>query len=248
MSRKFGLLLIATAIFAPQPVFAEIRSTVPLVEPGETLLLVEASGETEVKPDRLRISIGVETAGTTAAEALEANNRQMRRVIDALQAFDIIDDKFQTTDFSVEPQFPNDRRSGESTEILGYRAGNQVNVGTTDLAKAGEMIAAAFAAGANSVSGPYFGFDDQVESSATRQAERLALQQARAQADNMAAAMGMQVKRILRVSDRRIDFDREGSGESIVVTGSRITPTPIEVGTIPLSVEIFVEYALVSPS
>lgn len=247
MRRTVGLLLCGLALLA-QPAVGQVRSTVPLVEPGETLLLVEASGETDVEPERLAINIGVETSGTTAAEALDANNRQMGRVIDTLKSFDIVEDRFRTTDFSVEPQYADERRSSDTTEILGYVATNRVAVETTELTKAGEMIAAAFAAGANSVRGPYFGFDEDVENAAVREAERLALREAREQADNMASAMGMRVKRILRVSDRRIDFDRERSVNSIIVTGSRIVPTPIEVGSIPLSVEIFVEYALVPTS
>ena len=221
----------------------------PAVQLGETLLLVEAEGRETVTPDRMRMTIGVVTTGGTAAEALDANNRRMSAVIAALESFAVDKAGIQTTDFSVEPQFSDDRGASESRAILGYKAQNTVSVETRELDKAGAMIASAFEAGANSVDGPFFDVGD-VEAEATiRRVERLALANARGQAVNMAGALGLRVSRILRVSDRDIDFPRSYSkgGGLIVVTGSRIAATPIVPGEIPVTVEVFVEFALDEP-
>lgn len=239
--------LVGAALLSAAPVNAQqARSVMPLVELGETLLLVEAEGSTTVKPELMGIEFEVVSTGDTAEAALASNNADMTRVIEAIKQFEMEPDGLRTSEFGLGPQFPNDRRSGDRTEIIGYKANNSVKVLTSELDKAGAMIAAAFEAGANSVSGPGFDVREETAESAIRIAERDALSSARAQADNIASALDMQVSRVLRVSDRRVDFDRGyDRGSFIVVTGSRIQPTPLEVGTLPVSVELFVEYALV---
>ena len=128
---------------------------------------------------------------------------------------------------------------------------NTVIIELRDVTSAGLTISTLFDAGANKVEGPRFNIDEATYQRAASEGERLALEDARRQAENLAGALGMRVSRVLRVSNREIDFNREygvrRGGGLIMVTGSRVTtsPTPLEPGEIDFEVELFVEFALV---
>lgn len=221
----------------------------PVVEKGETLVLVEASGVTKVRPDIARFELGVVTVGLTAREALNANNDRMARVIAALKDEGIEASNIQTSDFRVSPQYRDKRDSNELSDIIGYRVTNEVYVEFRDLERAGDIVSLSFDAGANTVSGPRFRIDDAKYEVAANSAEQAAIKESRRSAENIARSLGLKVSRVLRVSNTKIDFDNsmgERGGDYIVVTGSRIAPTPIEAGEMSFSAEVFVEYALVS--
>ena len=232
-------LLGATAPAAAQPV--------PALAPGEALISVEAEGRALARPDVMTISAGTVTAGATAAEAVAANAALAQRLVQAVRQSGIEARDVRTANFRVEPRF--DERSGPDgmgpggrpPRIVGYVVQNMVEIRLRDLAGAENLVSRLFEAGANSVRGPVFSLSD--DRSARRAAERNAVEEARAEADNYAAAVGRRVGRLLRISDRRswTDTDRDGA---IMVTGSRIPRTPIEPGEVETRAVVHVDFAL----
>lgn len=226
----------ASAPLAAQPAIA--------LAPGEALLNVEVEGVARSRPDMMSINAGTVTAGATAAEAVAANAALAQRLIAAVRRLGIEPRDVRTTSFSVEPQFEGDRErptaDGRAPRITGYVVTNSVQVRLRELGNAERLIAGLFEAGAHSVRGPYFGLND--ERMARRAAERDAVTQARAEADNYASAAGRRVSRLLRISERRTWTDNDG--EAIVVTGSRIPATPVEPGEIETRVRLFVDFVL----
>lgn len=239
--------LAAGALFAsPVPLLAGVESASPIVRDGETILLVEAEGVAKAKPEEMTIHVGVVSTGPTAAAALEANNRKMQRVIEAIRAEGIGDSDLKTSELTVEPQFADDRRDARDVDIIGFEASNKITLTTRRLDRAGLFISSLFEAGANDIDGPMFQLEEDTERRVSREAELAALREARSQAETTAEALGMRVWRVLRISDREIDFtDRSGY---IVVTGSRMTPTPIEPGELTVTATYYVEFALVPSS
>jgi len=66
---------------------------------------------------------------------------------------------------------------------------------------------------------------------------------ARQEAETYAAALGMRISRVLRVSER--SRDRGNQGDYITVTGSRVSRgPPVEPGEIDTKVRIWVDFAL----
>ena len=229
-----GVAALATATAVAQPVIE--------LAPGEALLSVEAEGRVASRPDTMTISAGTVTTGTSAADAVAANNALAQRLIAAVRAAGIDPRDVRTRHFELQPSFETDRRSedGVPPRILGYVVRNTVEVRLRDLGNAQALISRLFEAGANSVAGPRFSLADDRE--ARRAAERRAIEEARAEADNYAAALGRRLGRVIRVGDRRswTEPDMEG----IIVTGSRIPPTPIEPGEIETRAIVFVDFAL----
>ena len=235
------LMAFLAAVAGAYPASA-LAQEVPLaLRPGEVLLQVEADGESLNRPDVMKISAGVVTNGSTAAEAMTANRVQADRMLKALQAVGVAPADVQTSDLSVEPVF-EEGRDGEinRSKIVGYIARNSVDLRLRDLARAPAIIDTLFTSGANNVHGPDFSLSDP------KPAERLArfnaVASARAEADTYADAFGMKVARIIRASERG-NFSYEG-GQTIVVTGSRIPRTHIEPGELKTRIHLWVDFAL----
>jgi uncharacterized protein YggE len=123
--------------------------------PGIT---VTGHGTASAAPDRADFSFGVETQGETAGEALAANGKAAAGVIDAVRAAGVAEADIQTQQVSVHSRY-----SSEGQAIVGFTATNTVTAALRDLEKAGAVIEAAVAAGANAVHGPTFAVSDPAD-------------------------------------------------------------------------------------
>ncbi len=197
---------------------------------------ITVTGSASVKgtPDRAEFSFGVETQGETSSEALDRNSKAVQKVIDALKSSGIAADDIQTQQVSVSPRYGEDGQ-----KIVGYTATNSVSTTVQDLAKAGSVVEAAVAAGANQVYGPTFSISDQSE--LYSDALTKALDDARVKATAIAGAAGVQLGGVVAVV--------EGSsyGPPIPVaeaaTGAA-QDVPIEVGTQDIVATLTVTYAI----
>jgi len=182
-----GLLLAAAAlagVLRPEGAAAE--------EPSATTdtVMVSGTGSVSAVPDLAEISAGVETRGTTAQEALNANSNTMRKVIDAIRAAGGRDVTTQTV--SLSP------RVGPEGQPDGFTALNVVSA-KVDLDAAGKVIDAAVAAGANTVYGPSLSLSEA--SKLYREALKQAVADARERASVLAAAAGRQLGRVTAISE-----------------------------------------------
>ncbi len=224
----------AAAQTAAVPAGLELRA-------GETLLQVEATGTDRRRPDVMTLSAGVVTTGGTAVEAAESNARAATRLVEAVRGQGIAPADVRTRELSVQPRFARGREvsDDEPPRILGYVARNTVELRLRDLSRAGAIIGVLYAAGANAVNGPSFALADDRD--ALRSARQDAVAAARREAEDYAAALGMRVARVLRVSERSA---RVGGDASIIVTGSRMAAPPVEPGELNTDVRLWVDFAL----
>ena len=212
-----------------------------------TVLRIKAEGGVEVTPDVMSVEIAVVTTGATAAAALDQNNLLAGRIIQAVKVSNIPVASMRTSNLDVDATIANDEDAGDDDRnslqppprVTGFVASNTLTIELMQVSSAGRLISLMFEAGANEIRGPIFSLRN--DRPAQRQAERLAIQAAQTEAQNYAEALGMKIVRPLRVSDG--DF-RYGDDNVIVVTGSRIRPTPIEPGKITYTATVSVEYLL----
>ncbi|MBR0551776.1 SIMPL domain-containing protein [Stakelama marina] len=220
------------------------------LQPGETLLEVQAQGETVTLPDAALISVGVVSTGTTAREATGANATDMAKVVAAIKAAGIEDRYIRTQQINVSPRFARDGANDYQGQarITGYVARNSVSVTVTDLGKASKVIDAAFGAGANSVSGPNLTLLDDHD--ALDAARRDGIAKARAEAATYADSLGMRVSRVIRVSERG---NSARPVNYVTVTASRVgappppppPPPPVAGGEMRQQINVWVDFALV---
>jgi uncharacterized protein YggE len=177
---------------------------VPVQTISGTVLEISAEGESTRTPDLATITAGVVTQAADAAGAMRENATRMERVIAALKRAGIADKDVRTASISLQPQY----RYGENQPpvITGYQASNTVTVKFRDIGKAGSILDALVATGANQINGPDLGLDDPA--AAMDEARLDAMTKARARADLYARAAGLKVQRILSISEGNVDMPR----------------------------------------
>ena len=219
-----GLALLAAAAEpdTAKGVAAELRAE------GIT---VTGNAVARTTPDRAEISFGVVSQGRTASQALAANDTAIERVVAALRSAGIASDDIQTRYFSVSP-----RTSEEGTEILGYTAENSVAIQLRNLDRAGAVIDAGVAAGANQVYGPSLSRSNTKE--LYRNALRAAVDDARAKAQVLAEAAGVSLGAVVGVVEQG-----STSEPPMPVAADRAAGAPIQPGTQDIQASVVVTFA-----
>jgi len=184
-----GVLLAAAAIAGvAQPHLGRSATT-----SNATSITVTGNGTVNATPDRASFDFGVTTQAATAADALSRSSDQARAIVSALEQAGIDAKDIQTTDVSLWP-----RTRANGTEIVGYTASNSVDV-TAPLTKAGAVVDAAVGAGANNVDGP--NLDTSDKSSFYDDALKQALADAKGKAQALAAASGLNITGVEKVTE-----------------------------------------------
>lgn len=240
--QKAALAFVAIAAFAaPMTAAAQTQTPAPTHAPAQgTLLQINAEGRSEARPDLATINMGVTTEGQTAQAALQENARRMAALNQALRRAGLAERDIQTSNVSVHPQ--QQWREGEPPLITGYQANNTVTARVRNVDNLGRVIDAAVAAGGNTVHG--VSFSHQNPEAQLDIARRNAIAEARRRAELYASALGMQVSRIVAVS--------EGGGYAppIVVQAERMAmsapaaDTPVSPGEVTTTVNVSVTFEL----
>ncbi len=228
---------------------------------------------TQVRPDQVSVTVGVETNGTTAQEAVAHNANLTSQVIAAVRGLGINENRIETSSFSVLPIYepgqplqpcidiyppPPECETGH--KIIGYRATNTVTATldvpflrmlaqpTPDL-NAGQIIDAAVGAGANRVDAVVFfiSADRQQEIRDTLISEAIA--NARQRANIAAEALGMTVSGVESATLNPIDFpvfSVEPRESSAGAANSVAAPTQILPGQQEVSTTVNVVFYIIT--
>lgn len=223
-----GVLLVAAAIAGvAQP------SKVGAATGATTTITVTGNGTVNATPDKASFNFGVQANAGTAAEANDKANTQAHAIIDALKNAGVAAGDIQTSSVSLWPQTSSDGQT-----VTGFQASISVSV-STDIAKAGSLVDAAVGAGANQIDGPNLSVGDQ--SSYYAQALKLAVDDAKTQAQAIADAAGLTLGGIVHITNTGstpspIYFQR---GFDAVGKAS----TPIEAGSQQIQATVTVTYS-----
>lgn len=195
-------------------------------------ITVTGEGVVEARPDRAEFSFGVEERADTAGAALAANARATRALIAALEQAGVAKDDVQTESVSV---WPNVKEGGG---VTGYTASNSVRVSSA-VAKAGSVVDAATAAGADTVWGPTLTRDEN--DALEERALRLALADARRKAGALAGATDGRLGEVVKIV--------EGGAEPEPIYARALaaeanSSTPIEPGTLETRASLTVTFAV----
>jgi len=175
-----GLLLTVLACALPATVLAQ--------QPPVSSIRVTGDARVTAKPDRVQIDIGVTTRAAQSQDAALQNARQVDAMLTAVRKAAGPTAVLKTVSYSLNPNYQYHPNGGEPT-IEGYTALNVVQVTLDELGKIGAVIDAATQAGANHVQGIQFTLRDQ--DAVRAEALREAALRARAEADVLAAALGL---------------------------------------------------------
>lgn len=208
-----------------------------------TTINLSAYGEVSEKPDKATITLGVQSDGATAAEAMRLNAAKMNQVIAALKKGGVADKDIRTSTLNLNPQYVY--QENLPPRLTGYKASNQVTVTVLDLKTLGNVIDAVVNSGATDIGGIMFGVQntDPAEDAARLEAVK-ALQ---AKADLYARALGYRVARLVTFSESggynpppmpmmMANYARMDKAEG---------GTPVEAGELKIRVDVSATYELV---
>lgn len=216
--------------------------TMPAILPDGTILDVSATGKTTRTPDLATIDAGVVTQGATAAAALSDNSTRMAKVLAALKSAGVESRDIATSTVRLSPQYRY--ADNQPPAITGYQATNTVSVKFHDIKKAGGILDALVAQGANQIDGPNLSLANP--DAALDEARADAVARAKARAELYAKAAGLTVSRIVS-----IDENGENAGapppRPMMFARAAAAPqadTAIEPGTTDVTVTLSVRFLL----
>ena len=222
------------AIFLAVIVFVGAGWTAAQEPSGRMPPHVRTTGEATVtaRPDRAQIDVGVVTQADTSQAAVRQNAQKLETALARLRQLLGAGADIKTISYSVTPNYRYPAQGGEPT-IAGYTATNIVRVTLDDLTKVGNVIDTATQGGSNRIQNLRFMLKDEAPVKA--QALREAAVKARASANALAGALGLNTVRVLSVAEggspvvpvRDVAFARQEAAS-----------TPIEPGTIEVTASV----------
>lgn len=229
MRRWLILPLVLLGLWLPCAALAQETAPSVVVDGEATLRLAPEVGV---------LQVGVSSEALTAVQASQANAAAMQKVVAALKALLGPQGRLETAGYHLRPITTWDKQSRRNL-TTGYRAEHQIRLTSPDPLALAELLDAAVAAGANSVSGPQWRLADS--SQAQRRALAAAFADAQAKARALAQAAGMRLGPALRI--------RVAGAEEAVPLGNRslakvMAATPLEPNQVQVRAEVSCEFAL----
>jgi uncharacterized protein YggE len=197
---------------------------------------IVTSGQATVtrSPDRAFVSVAVETRAAGSRQAQQQNAEAMASVQQRIARAGIEREAVRTNGYSIQQEF--DFANGRRTS-RGFVARNGVEVRIDNIERVGELLDAFVDAGATTITAIRFDVKDR--SGAERESLRLAVADARARADAMAAGAGRTVDRVIRITDN--PQPRVRGPEPLIMAQRAVAgpeSTPIESGLIEIHAQV----------
>lgn len=199
---------------------------------------VSGSGTASIQADKATITLGVQTQGTTASEAVDNNAELMSEVIDAIKTLGLTEEDMKTVAYNVHPLYSKENYD----TVVGYRVVNMITVEVTDMNLIGQVIDIAADNGANRIQGVSFGLSLEKQTELQMQAYVTALRDAEGKALLMASELEVTVTGVLSVSENVYSPYQPYYDYRINFAGEAAPTTPIIEGKLSVTVTVHVIY------
>jgi uncharacterized protein YggE len=229
-----GLLVTGAQTVAAQPIHG-----LQTASPGGTIE-VSGRGEARANPDLASLSLAIETHAATAEQSASQNAELTQKVVAALKARLGNKGKIWTGGYSLYPEYSGGPAQ-EKPKVIGYRAENSISLETGSIDLVGSLIDAAIAAGANRINALSFSLKD--ESPARNEAIARASKDAQLQAQALAGALGVRLKRVINASTG-------GEAHPVPVMGRMLAtmavsaPTPVQANEVIVPAMVYLTYEI----
>ena len=167
--------------------------------PPRTEIASVGRGEIRVRPTRATVFFTVQEKAATAAEAASANGKSVASTMRSLASAGINPDNIMSTSYSVAPNYEFSQNTRKQD---GFMASTGIRVDVARIDDVGKIIDAGLSGGATQVVSTQYSGDKMDD--ARRDALRNAVEQARRDAETMAAAAGGRLGRLLSLNNAGI--------------------------------------------
>jgi len=204
---------------------------------GPTLgILTEGTASVTLQPDIAYVSVGVSAQASSASVAQKELADKAGRLIAQAKALGVADSDLNTAGYSISPSYS----PPDYTTVTGYTASEQLSLKWHNVNTVGKLLDGLVQEGGGERVYANFGLADM--SKAEGEARTLAIQDAKSRAEAMAAAAGVKVGPVLRISDLSSPNIYYPNAASADKSGQ----TQLPVGTITVSASVEVDFAIAS--
>lgn len=212
-----------------------------LAQAEEGRISVTGQGSSVAVPDMARVSIGVRHTAQAAQDAMDQTSAAMQQVTERLLAMNIEARDIQTQNVSVSPVWDRvvDQQSGQNRrEMVGFAASNTVSIRVRDLDGLGAVLGAVLEEGGNEMNGLSFSASEPKPLLAQARSE--AVRDAREKAEQLAAAAGVSLGRV-------ISIDEHGGVQPVMARAAfaaEARDVPVQAGEVGYDVSVSMVFAI----
>ncbi|HEX2627280.1 MAG TPA: SIMPL domain-containing protein [Candidatus Limnocylindrales bacterium] len=202
---------------------------------------VPGEGRVTVRPDLADLRVGISLTEPTVQAARTAGAVALQSILSRLATLGIKDGDIQTSIVSMTPAYDYSDRN--PPRLIGYALTNTVSVTIRDLERVGDVIDGALTSGATTMDS--LGFRVANPDPHQRAARELAVRNARARAETLAATAGVEVGDVLAISEggaAPAPFESYPAARQLSM--AKDVSTPIEAGMTEVSVDVTVTFAI----
>src|SRR6266568_4852912 len=187
LAAAIAALLAVAPLGNAQPIPTQPQATSGISVVGQGIVLAQ--------PNVARITLGVDVFDQSLARAQATASTSMDAVVNKLKADGILDTDIRTVSYTINPQY--DQQNQSQPVLRGYQVQNLVEVKSTNVGGLGPLIDDTIASGATRVYGIRFEASDMA--GLKSQARDQAMQDARAQGEQLARDAGVTLGRTMTI-------------------------------------------------
>ena len=207
-------------------------------DPDAGRIVVGGTGRVSVEPDVADLRLGVAVARPTVDTARAIAAETMAAILAAVADAGVHRRDVRTTLLSVHPRY--DYRENQPPVLTGYELAKVVEVTVRDLARLGDVVDGTLHAGATSMDGLSFRMADPAP--AEREARLRAMAAARARADVLAEAAGLEITGVSDIVEGGLPSPPEPRYKAARMMIAEEASTPLEAGSMEIAVSVTVTY------
>ena len=243
MRRRLTALGIAALALVALTAAACGSDTTVNTSPSGEGISVSGIGRVAVEPDVGVINLGVEVTEDSVGEARSGAAEALGAIRDSLDGNGVEERDITTRFFNIFPQFDFERRDGQP-EIIGFTVSNQIEVKVRDIDRLSDILDEAIEAGGDAIRVNGIRFEVDEPEQFLEEARRLAVEDARAKAEQLADLAGVELGKARTISESSGGFPQPffAEGRAVAVDQAVGGGTPISPGEGEIVLNVFVVY------
>lgn len=241
LKKMLEIVMIAVIVAGVAGAYFRWMGALPIsVTQTEKLSTFDASGEGKVVvvPDQATLSMGVQEQGFNLKQVQEQVNKKIESLTEALKDMGVAEKDIKTTGYNYYPDYQDTNK---------YTAYANVQVVVRDMEQVSPVLDLIGTLGLDNVAGPSFGLSDELRDKTVKEARRIAIEQAKNKAEELAGLAGMRLGRIVNISEGASGTPqpylmRDSVSIPMAGGGEAKTETPVEPGSSDVVVNVTLSY------
>ena len=220
------------------------RTQVTLASPEQTGIMVSGTGKVTVVPDIGMLQLAVQVTRPAVADARDAAAKAMEAVRASVKQNGVDDKDVATSGFSIQPQY--DFRPASGPAITGYMVSNMATIKVRKVDTLSTVLDGAVAAGRNDVRVSSVSFTVDNPEQYKDKARQAAVEDARAHAQQLAKAAGVNLGKARSVSETaaNVPVPVIRAAPSVAGAPGAAPETPVSPGQTDVTVTVAVVYEI----